>query len=210
MFYSEEAALALVMAHEAFGEERYLRAGERALDYLTGPKYDFFLGRFIYGADHWTCIAADEAWPRLTHRRYLDFCDGYSAFIRRLQFKAGEWDNDDFRGHYSFSGLLVPQAPGAAGFTEAVLATFNLARNHNAPTRALQDQIVAALGALSREQIREDNSYQMPDPDKAKGGIRRSLVESEVRIDFTQHAASALLRGAILSTYFEASHPGHL
>jgi len=180
------------------------------LDYLTGPKYDFFLGRFIYGADHWTCIAADEAWPRLTHRRYLDFCDGYSAFIRRLQFKAGEWDNDDFRGHYSFSGLLVPQAPGAAGFTEAVLATFNLARNHNAPTRALQDQIVAALGALSREQIREDNSYQMPDPDKAKGGIRRSLVESEVRIDFTQHAASALLRGAILSTYFEASHPGHL
>jgi hypothetical protein len=207
MFFSEEAALALVMAHAAFEDPRYLQAAERALDYLTGPKYDFFLGWFVYGADHWTCIAADEAWPRLNHHRYLKFCEGYSAFIRRLQFTPGDWDNEDFRGHYSFSGLLVPQAPGAAGFTEAVLSTFTLAHNHGVETTALQTQIVGALGALSRDQIRLDNSYQMPDPMKAVGGVRRSLVEPEVRIDFTQHAVSALLRGAQISVLFEPPHP---
>lgn len=39
----------------------------------------------------------------------------------------------------------------------------------------------------------------MADPAGAEGGIRRSLVEQEVRIDFTQHALSALARGAALA-----------
>ena len=49
MFYSEEAALALVMGHTLLGDGIYLESARNALDYLTGPKYDYFLGRFIYG-----------------------------------------------------------------------------------------------------------------------------------------------------------------
>ena len=54
------------------------------------------------------------------------------------------------------------------------------------------------LNALARDQIRDDNTYLMPQPLRARGGIRRSLVEQEIRIDFTQHAANALIRGATL------------
>lgn len=198
MFYSEEAALALVMAHEALGEAEWLRDAERALDYLTGPKYGaFFLGRFIYGADHWTCIAADEVFDRLPKARYLDFCLGYSAFMARLQFDLRAGDNADFHGHYGFSQLMVPQA-AAAGLTEAVLSTWSLAKKHGRDTRALAAQAGDALDALARESIRADNGWMMPRPRYAQGGIRRSLVEEEVRIDFTQHAASALIRGAQL------------
>ena len=197
MFFSEEASLALVMGHKILGDEAYLPAARRALDYLTDEKYDFFLGRFIYGADHWTCIAAEEAYPHLDDRQYLDFCRGYSRFLRRLQYRPGEWDNDDFRGHYGISGLLVPQAPGAAGFTEAIVSTERLARHHGIGDPALRGQIAAGLDALSREQVRADNAWMMPKPEAAAGGFRRSLVESEIRIDFTQHAASALIRGAV-------------
>ncbi len=197
MFFSEEAALALVMGHKLLGDEAYLPAARRALDYLTTVKYDFFLGHFIYGADHWTCIAAEEAYPHLDDSRYLDFCRGYSRFIRRIQYQDGQWDNVDFRGHYGFSGLLVPQAPGAAGFTEAVVSTERLSRHHGIEDPALRVQIADALDALSREQVRAENAWMMPKPDAAKGGFRRSLVESEIRIDFTQHAASALIRGAV-------------
>jgi len=196
MFFSEEAALALVMGHKLLGDEAYLPAARRALDYLTREKYDFFLGHFIYGADHWTCIAAEEAYPHLDDPGYLDFCRGYSRFIRRIQYLDGEWDNVDFRGHYGFSGLLVPQAPGAAGFTEAVVSTERLSRYHGIQDPALQRQVGDALDALSREQVRTDNAWMMPSPAAAAGGFRRSLVESEIRIDFTQHAASALIRGA--------------
>jgi len=196
MFYSEEAALALVMAHEVLGDQRYLDAAEDALDYLTGHKYDYFLGRFIYGADHWTCIAAEEAWPRLDSRQYLDFCRGYSAFIRRIQYQAGEWNNADFRGHYGFGALMVPQAPAAAGFTEAIISSYALSRHHERPDSSLREQVELALDALARDQIRPENAWMMRDPSVARGGIRRSLVEQEIRIDFTQHAASALIRGA--------------
>lgn len=200
MFYSEEAALALVMAHEVLGDARDLEAAERALDYLTGPKYaGYFLGWFIYGADHWTCIAAEEAYPRLRKSQYLDFCMGYAEFVRRLQYEPEGWDNADFAGHYGFSGLMVPQAPGAAGFSEAIVSTRALARQHGLGDGALDTldaQIAGALDALSRERIRPDNAWMMPDPAAAAGGIRRSLVEQEVRIDFTQHALSALIRGA--------------
>lgn len=207
MFYSEEAALALVMAHQILGDPVDREAAERALDYLTGPKYEgYFLGWFIYGADHWTCIAAEEAWPVLKKRQYLDFCLGYADFVRRLQYGPEAWDNADFRGHYGFSGLMVPQAPGAAGFSEAIVSTLALARDHglDAGTLAtLEGQVDGALDALARERVRPDNAWLMPDPAAAAGGIRRSLVEQEVRIDFTQHALSALIRGAEL---LDSSH----
>jgi hypothetical protein len=195
MFASEQAALALVMAHEAFGEPRFLQGAERALDFLTGAKYAYFVGWFSYGADHWTCIAAEEAWPRLKSRRYLDFCRGYAAFIRRIQYGTAV---PAFAGYYGFSYLLVPQAPAAAGFTEAVISTYKLRLHHGRRDLVLQAQVWTALEALRRDQLRDDNSYLATSPAEARGGFRRSVVQQDVRIDFTQHALSALLRGSEL------------
>ncbi len=205
MFVSEEAALALVLAHEAFGDADALDAARRALDYLTGPKYArFFLGRFIYGADVWTCVAAARAWPRLDAPRYADFCAGYARFLRRLQYGPRGWDSRDFIGHYGFSGLLVPQAPAAAGFTEAVDAAWLLALRHGRPAADLRAQAALALDALARDQVRPGNDWMMPRPSRFHGAIRRSLVEPEVRIDFPQHALTALLGGVRAARLEEA------
>ncbi len=196
MFYSEEASLALVAAAKILGDEKYAKAAERALDFLTGPKYSGYLvAHFIYGADHWTCIAAEEAWPVLKKPAYLDFCRGYSAFIRRMQYQPGEYAAADFLGHYGFGGFMVPQAPAAAGFSEAIVSTVALSRHHGIEDPALVQQMRLALDALARDQVRDDNAWLMRRPDHARGGIRRSLVESEIRIDFTQHAVGALIRG---------------
>jgi hypothetical protein len=51
---------------------------------------------------------------------------------------------------------------------------------------------------LLREQLGDDNSYLAARPDLARGGFRRSLVEPEIRIDFVQHAATALGRASQL------------
>jgi hypothetical protein len=195
MFESEEAALALVMAHEVLGDAEDLHAAKRALDQLTGPKYGFFMGQFIYGADHWTCVAAEEAWPRLDDVAYLDFCEGYSAFVGRGQYD-DSWVNADFAGHYGLGALMPPQAPAAAGFTEAVVSTYELGVHHGRPNAAVRTQALAGLQALVHDQVRPENSWLMPNPKAADGAIRRSLVEPEVRLDFPQHASSALIRGA--------------
>ncbi len=197
MFFSEEASLALVLAAEELQDPEYRVAAERALDFLTGPKYSGYLvAHFIYGADHWTCIAAEEAWPMLKNPQYLDFCRGYAEFIRRMQYQPGEYAAADFLGHYGFGGFMVPQAPAAAGFSEAIVSTVLLARAHGVEDPDLEQQMRLGLDALARDQMRPDNAWLMRRPEQSYGGIRRSLVESEVRIDFTQHAVGALIRGA--------------
>jgi hypothetical protein len=208
MFASEQAALALVLAGRvtgAGGGGRWQTAAARALDHLTLKKYDFFLGRFIYGADHWTCIAAEEAWPDIKAPHHWEFCRGYAAFMRRLQYPpAPAASPRDFAGHFGFGYQLVPQAPATAGFTEALLSTLALARHHGAKedARWLEADARAALSALLREQLSSDNTYLVRAPARAAGGFRRSTVEPEIRIDFVQHATSALARarGLGLST----------
>jgi len=200
MFCSEEAALALVKTGQHFQKTSTLQAAERALDYLTRAKYDYFLGRFTFGVDSWTCMAADAgfstAFGGLKKRSYLDFCLGYADFLRRLQFTPGQSSGPDFDGHFGFSNILIPQAPAAAGFAEALGAVRSLARAHGMATPELDTQISLALHALARDQIRGDNNHQVLNPAFAEGGIRRSLVQSEIRIDFVQHALSAFIRAA--------------
>ncbi len=193
MFASEQAALALVLADEVLARPGARDRARRALDWLVDDKYDFFLGRFFYGADHWTCLAALDAHAALPDRRYLDFCLGYSRFLQRLQYEPGEWENADYAGHYGYSAVLVPQAPGTAGFGEAIAATAGLAKLHGVSAPDVERQAFDGCGALLRDQLRDENAFLARDPAAARGGIRRSLVEPEIRLDFTPHALSALL-----------------
>ena len=119
--------------------------------------------------------------------------------MRRLQYAPGEAADSDFDGHFGFSHFLVPQAPATAGFEEALTAVLGLARAHGRPVPELEQEIRAGLRALARDQLRPGTDYLTGDPAMARGGIRRSLVESGIRVDFVQHAASAFARAAILA-----------
>jgi hypothetical protein len=90
LYYSGEATLALakLAALDAGADgARWAAAADRALDYLTGKNYDYLAGQFYFGEDHWTCMAADALWDRLSdehRRRYARFCDQFAAFLRRM------------------------------------------------------------------------------------------------------------------------------
>lgn len=198
MFASEQAAFALVLAAKRWPGGPWLKAAERALDVMTGDKYERdFLSGFFYGADHWTCLAADSAWPQLKHRRYLDFCLGYSRFLQRLQYRSARGEGDvSYDGHYGFGYLSPPQAPATGGFGEGIMASLSLAKRHGVQPSALQDiydQAGAGLEALVRDQITPHNSWPFKNQPKALGAFRRSVVESEVRVDFVQHSACSLI-----------------
>ncbi|MCG5051646.1 MAG: hypothetical protein KA712_01675 [Myxococcales bacterium] len=197
MFATEEAAFALVEAARVLSAPAHLAEAERILGFLTGPKYAHFLGRFTYGVDSWTCMAVAALPPPRAHDAWVDFCLGYADFLGRLQLQPDE-DKPAFTGHYGFSHVLVPQAPAAAGFAEALTATLAVARQRNRAPVALETQVKRALAALARDQLRPGNDYLAAVPAASWGAVRRSVVESEVRVDFVQHAAAALVRGAAL------------
>ena len=76
------------------------------------------------------------------------------------------------------------------------MGTLLLAEAHKLPTEHLQDiydQVLGSAQALVSDQITQDSRWHLPNFKQSQGAFRRSLVESEVRVDFVQHSLSALL-----------------
>lgn len=199
LYFSGEAALALARVHAVYGDERALAGAKRALDWLTGW-YDFFGGGFFYGEEHWTCIAAEAAYPALDDPRYLDFCLGYGEFLRRHQLRPGEFsDQDDLAGSYGFTPFFPPQNTPAGSRTEAMISTYELALHHGRqPDPALREQIELALAYSLRQQVRPESLWNVPEDARGLGGVPASPVDRKVRIDYVQHLCSPMIRWAAL------------
>jgi hypothetical protein len=198
LYYSGEAALALVRLHEVYRDPRYLAAAERALDWLVGW-YDFFAGGFFYGEEHWTCIAAEAAWPFLKKDRYRDFCDGYAEFLRRQQFQDGDFaDDDDLAGVYGVTPFVVPNNTPVGSRTEAMLSTYLLDRHHQRENAPLREQIMRSMRYALRQQVRPDGDFAYDADAAPLGAITASSVDPTVRIDYVQHVCSAMLRTAAI------------
>jgi hypothetical protein len=193
LYYSGEAALALGMAYKLLGDPRYLKATEKALDYLVGENYWPLTLKFLFGEDHWTCMAAEEAWPHLKHRRYATFCYEFAAFNRRHQFAPGE-AAEDFTGGYGITPFFPPHLTPAGSRTEAMVSTYRLSQHRKETRGEVATQIVQAFKYIVRHQVRPENAYLYARPEEAVGAIRQSPIKYEVRIDYIQHTISAMLR----------------
>src|SRR5258705_5505839 len=73
LYYSGEASLAMARMYVITKDPKYATAAEQGLDWLVSW-YDFFMGGFLYGEEHWTCIAAEAIWPTVEKPSYRDFC----------------------------------------------------------------------------------------------------------------------------------------
>jgi hypothetical protein len=209
LYYSGEAVFALAKLVNLVGPRdpdyaRYVAAFDRGLDYLTGKGYDFLAGQFFFGEDHWTCLAVDagyDALPPAARERYARFCDQFVAFLRRTQFTERDsvtQGQPDFVGAYGFSPFLPPHPTPVGSRSETTLSTYLLQRRRgrgdSRDGQATREQILYGLRFLLAHQISDDNAYMMQDPEAARGGFLMSDVKRFVRIDFIQHACSAMLR----------------
>ncbi len=220
LYYSGEATFALAKlaalpssaepdAPPGLDRAALAAAVDRALDHLTGAAYDFFAGRFFYGEDHWTCLALDAAWDLLAdvpggaarRERYADFCEGFARWNDRFRFQEGEGpvrEQPDLAGSYGFTPLLPPHPTPVGSRSEALISIHRIAlrRGHDAAAREIAAAVRAGLRFLLAHQIRPDGALLMARPDAADGGFLQSDAIRTVRVDFVQHAGSALLRAS--------------
>ncbi|HET7506259.1 MAG TPA: hypothetical protein VFK02_34810 [Kofleriaceae bacterium] len=198
LYYSGEAALALARMHAITGEARYAAAAERALDWLVGW-YDFFMGGFFYGEEHWTCIAAEALWPTVRHDRYMEFCHGYGAFLRAQQPEPGEHpDEDDLAGAYNLTPFVVPFNTPAGSRTEAMISAYLLGKHHGSPDRRVAGQIRAALAYALGQQIRPESEFNVVETalGQGEGAMPGTPLDRNIRIDYVQHVCSAMIRAS--------------
>jgi hypothetical protein len=194
LYYSGEASLALARMFTITQDRKYADAAERGIDWLV-DWYDFFLGGFFYGEEHWTCIAAEAIWPTVQKPKYDDFCRGYGAFLREQQAAPGDLpDEDDFAGSYNLTPFLVPYNTPAGSRTEAMVSAYLLGKHHGDPDPEIRAQIAAALQYALGQQLRPDDDFAVIG--SADGGMPSSPVERSVRIDYVQHVCSAMIRAS--------------
>ncbi|HXX65782.1 MAG TPA: hypothetical protein VEK07_01275 [Polyangiaceae bacterium] len=196
LYFSGEASLALSRAHSLLGDPRDLEAASRSLAYLVGPAWSFFGSRYYFGEEHWTCQAMDDLWDRAPDMGALDFCTRWSAFNRKLQL-GGADSPFDADGAFGLGPLLVPRLTPAGSRTEAAIATLDAMRRAGLDAReqaALDRQIRRSLALLIRHQFLPGPVHLLADAEAVRGAVPGSEVDWQLRIDYTQHMGSALVR----------------
>jgi hypothetical protein len=199
IYYTGEAALALVRVHALLGDPGDLDAATRALDRLVGPGWAFFGSRYYFGEEHWTCQAMADVWERAPNPRALDFCLRWQEFNRHLQYGPDD-DPFDADGAYGFGPVVTPRFTPVGSRTEAGIATLAAARQAGvapADRAVLEAQLRRSVALLLRHQVGSSAAvpaYLLADPGAVDGAMPGSVVDWRLRIDYAQHTGSALVR----------------
>ena len=97
----------------------------------------------------------------------------------------------------SVSPVVTPRLTPVASRCEAAVATFDVARQSGVAASdiaLLDQQLRRALALLVRQQLRPGPRHLFKTPAHVEGAIPGSEVDWELRIDYTQHAGSAMIR----------------
>jgi hypothetical protein len=198
LYSSGEATLALARAHELTGDPADLDAARRGLAHLVGPAWSFFGDRYYFGEEHWTCQAMSELWDRAPDAKALDFCERWREYDAHMMYAPGEtpFDAD---GAFGVGPVVTPRLTPVASRSEAGIATLEaMAKANVDPARrdALASQLRRSFALLLRQQLSPGLFYMFPKTVDVYGGMPGSPVDWQLRIDYAQHAGSAMIRAA--------------
>jgi hypothetical protein len=194
-YYSGEAAFALGRAARVLGDQRYVDAARRALEHQVAPPFWYVGWRYFWGSEHWTCHAMNELWSRAPNRKALDFCLTWQESVRDLAIEGRE-AMPELDAATSAGPLALPMLTGTSSRIEAAVSTLDAARRARVDPleiERLETGIRRSLAFLMRFQLTPGPSHLMPEPSRMHGGVPASPVDLHVRIDYPQHAGTALL-----------------
>jgi len=199
LYYPGEAALGLVMLAEQEGSRSWLEAAARALGYLAKSRE----GRSTLPADHWALLATE----RLVQ---VDGLDSLGVSRRQLVDHAVQIcrsileERPAGEGTSSYGGSLTPDRRTTPTSTrlEGLLAVLTFLPSDEIELRhEMETAIHQGISFLVRAQVRSGElDGAIPRAvglSRPRGSRRLPLVDpraSEVRIDYVQHALSAMIR----------------
>lgn len=196
LYFSGEAAYSLALLATIDPEEPAWRDSVRAtMEFWIGPYWGHFPGGFFFIEEHWTCLAIEAAHGLFNDERYDQLCFDIAHFNARLLHGEDSSPFADFEGGIGFGDVFAPQTTTTATRAEAMVAAYRISLARGEPDDELADSIRLAYRFLLAAQYDERFEQLLPNPERARGGFRHGLLGPITRIDFNQHAGSALLRG---------------
>ncbi|WP_106094501.1 hypothetical protein [Enhygromyxa salina] len=170
-------------------------AVERAMAFYTGPYWATFVRDFFWLEENWHCLAARASLDHHRNDAYERYCIDYMTYKARLVLDESADVAREFYGGYSFGNILTPVNTPAAGFGEGMAAAIALKRARGEDVEADIEQMRDVIEFLLRQQWNKDNCFACTPHRTVVGGFSESMSAPEIRIDYTQHAWSALGHG---------------
>jgi hypothetical protein len=139
-----------------------------------------------------------DLWDRAANPDALDFCVRWQRWGRRLMYGPGD-TTYDADGSYGVGPIVTPRLTPVASRCEAGVATLDVLRRVGAvdthdEANALDAQLRRSLALLLRHQLRPGPAHLFRDPQAVFGAMPGSEVDLGLRIDYVQHAGSAMVR----------------
>jgi hypothetical protein len=181
--YPGEALFALAGMFRAFGDQRYKRSMDWAMDFYYGKRWK------SHAFLPWTISAFVSLYEQTREPKYADY-----VFFLSDQLLTQQNLDADSQAYGSFHGL--PSA-NTGSYMEGLGDAIHLARLAGDTRRLRLYQERAKMGYrwLLLLQYQESDVAELKQPEMALGGFRKTLFDSQLRIDNTQHAISGFAKG---------------
>lgn len=200
LYYPGEAALGLLMLYEKDPQPIWLDTAAKAMAYLARLRRQ----ADVVEPDHWALLATARLWPVCDECRPplpRETLSRHAVQICRRMLNDRPWMPSDspWAGCLTYDGRTCPTATRIEGLAAAL--TF-LPDEHAELRQEIRQAVGPAVDFLRRSQIRHGpyaggipgavaSGDPVEPPPKSWGGVS---PESEIRVDFVQHAISAMIQ----------------
>lgn len=204
LYAAGQAVLALVLVEQLsqslpsppFPSQTELgNALERAMHYYANQYWPALLRPLFFLEENWHCLAARAALASRRHKAYEQFCLDYVSFKARLILEPSQGVVPEHVGGYSISNMLPPHTTPSAGFAEALAAAIPIKRARGLDVAEDQARLQSVLQFIARQQWTVESCFACANPGLTLGGFSESSASPAIRIDYVQHALSALGHG---------------
>lgn len=188
IYYQGEATLGLLRLYAIDPQQQYVDAARRSADWVIHVR-DAYASEDNQEHDHWICYALNELYRVAPDPAYIEHAHKIARAIVRRQ-KGSDAAEPDLVGTYWFGGEM---SNVASTRVEAFDSNVVLTRFAGKPDDWLLQAASKTATWMLGQQFDAADDYWLKNPPKAEGGVRESLLVSDVRIDTVQHAMSAWL-----------------
>jgi hypothetical protein len=188
-YYPGEAIFALMRLYSLTGERKWLDAADKGALYQL--KTFSRLGDEKLPHDHWLLYGLNEIHRKRPRPEFLEGAMRFARVIIMAQHTRMNQSQPDWEGGYYKPPRSAPTATRMEGLDSA----YALAKDFGkvAEAREIRQALGRGMGFLLRIQVGPEAAMYCRNPERSLGGVRESVWSPIVRIDYVQHAISALL-----------------
>ena len=186
-------------AAEPLPQRSALKAAlDRAMAYYGGPYWPKPLRDFFFFEEGWHCLAARHALTSHRNDSYERLCIDYVGSRMRWVARAADSSEPNFVGGYGLGDLFPPRNTATSGLGEALNASITIKLKRGLPVDDDKALLRDVVTFLLRAQWSEAGCYACAKPTDVIGGFSQQLASPGIRIDYVQHAMSAIGHGGEL------------